>query len=108
MRATGSDDVFIVKKVANTYYKRLILNPAIFESYGHLRWSDVQDINKSLLDKLQTSNLVRHIDGGAVYALFPNGDTGIKRHLQVTPTQFEALGYDWNSIYNINTKEAGS
>ena len=107
VRATGTDDVFIIKKVRNTYYKRLILNPAIFESYGHLHWEDVQEVNKSLLNKIKTSNLVRHIDGGAVYALFAHGDTGLKRHIQMTPQQFRESGYTWDMVYDINEKEAG-
>ena len=107
VRATGTDDIFIIKKIGNTYYKRLILNPAIFESYGHLRWENVKKVSQSLLNKIQTSNLVRHIDGGPVYALFPSGDVGVKRHLQMTAQQFKASGYSWEMVYNINTQEAG-
>ena len=41
-----------------------------------------------------------------VYRLYPQGDTGIKRHVNMTQAEFEAR-YDKDSIYGINATEAG-
>ena len=112
IRAHNDIDIYIVKIVGNKLFKRLILNPTIFESYGHLRWEDVLNVSPATLNQYRTSDLVREVypDGsivppGKVYKLYPQGDTGIKRHLQITQAEFEA-NFDKDSIYGINATEA--
>lgn len=101
-------DIYIVKLVNNKKFKRLILNPHVFESYGHLHWENVKLVNHSKMNKYETSSLVRVRDydkgifENEVYKLFPNGDVGIKRHLNISQSEFEKRGYDSDSIYNIN------
>ena len=106
IRVNGEVDVYIVKIINGKYFKRLILNPEIFNSYGHLRWDNIQQVVQSVANNFQTSNLVKEVypDGrpvnNNVYALFPNQDTGVKRLV---------VGgyYDPDSVYSINHLEAG-
>lgn len=113
IQAMSSIDVYIVKIVGEKRFKRLILNPAIFDSYGHLRWDKIKKVPNFTLDQYTTSNLVQQInpDGsiadGRVFQLFPSGDTGIKRHIAITPDEFNKAGGDWDSVYYINSTEAG-
>jgi len=37
--------------------------------------------------------------------LFPSGDTGTKKWLNITAEEFVNQGYDSNSIYEINTTD---
>ena len=78
-------DVYIVKIVGQKTFKRLILNPQVFDSYGNLRWDNIKTVSQATLDTYTTSNLVRQFQGdGMVYRLFPEGDTGVKSHIQLT------------------------
>lgn len=103
VKTANSDDVYIIKLINNKQFKRLILNPDIFNSYGHLRWENVKTVNS--LEDYQESSLVREIysDGsivnGKIYKLYPSGDTGVK-------VLFEGE-YDEDSVYGINHTEAG-
>ncbi|MEX0916743.1 MAG: hypothetical protein WDZ44_01415, partial [Candidatus Spechtbacterales bacterium] len=117
-----SPDIYIVKITppstgsgqANRY-RRLILNPTIFDSYGHLRWEDVKTVSQETLDTFTTSTLVIEVNPegtpvtNKVYTLTaePNSDTGIKRWLDMTAERFTTLGYQWLSIFTINHIEAG-
>ena len=103
VREYGSDDVFIIKiNEDGDAYKRLVLNPTIFDSYGHLKWENVKIVNS--LDGFQESSLVREVyaDGSPVndkiYKLYPRGDKGVK-------ALFSGY-YDANSVYSINHIEA--
>jgi len=113
IRAEGSIDVYIFDRVGDKSFRRLILNPAIFESYGHFGWGDVQDLPAAVVSAPTTTNLVvlANDDGtlvtGDVYRVVPQNDTGTKHHLQMTPAEFEAAGYDWDAIRRINSLEFG-
>lgn len=106
IRVNGEVDVYIVKIINGKYFKRLILNPEIFNSYGHLRWDNIQQVVQSIADRFQTSNLVKEVYPNGtvvnnnVYALFPHQDTGIKRLVV-------GGSYDPDSVYHINHLEAG-
>lgn len=116
MRQTGALDIYIAKVVASKKFKRLILNPAIFDSYGQLKWSDVRDVSASTISAYTASDLVIEInpDGSIAnpkvfrISSSPNSDVGQKRWLNVSAGQFEAAGLDWDSIYKINRKEASA
>ena len=101
-------DVYIAKIVGTSKYKRLVLSPHVFESYGHLSWSKIKKVDQATLDSYTTSDLVRGsetslgFDDPKVYKLIADGDTGTRQHLNMTAAQFEAAGYMWNSIYNVN------
>lgn len=107
-------DIYIVKIVGVKKFKRLILNPDIFNSYGHLKWSDVKTIDQATLDLYKLSELVIEInpDGSVadpkVYRVISSGnsDVGERSWLNLTASEFEAAGYDWDSLYHVNHKEA--
>jgi len=115
---SDSPDIYIVKTVNGKYFRRLILNPEIFNSYGHLRWEDVISFPAGSISGNSTvyelSELVIEVnpDGSVadpkVYRVSSvlNSDAGERRWLNVSSEEFEALGYDWDSIYYINHTEA--
>jgi len=105
-------DVYIVKLVGEKKFKRLILNPEVFNSYGHLNWEDIQTVSQSVMDEYTTSSLVR-VDTDPdekVYALAPDGDTGSKSWINLTAEEFLGVAgsEDGDSIYTINSTDAGN
>jgi hypothetical protein len=98
-------DIYIVKIVGSKKFKRLILSPHVFESYGHLKWEDVKNVSQSVMDEYTTSDLVRAEGDFKVYRLTPDGDTGTKQWLNMTVDEFVTQGYDWDAIYIINTTD---
>ena len=105
IRATGTADIYIVKIINNKQFKRLIINPDIFESYGHLEWENVQDVPQSIVDSYQTSNLVRRETDATIYRIYPDNDSGTKAQLNLNQEQLQQAGIDQDSIYTINTNE---
>ena len=101
----ASLDIYIVKIVGDKKFKRLILSPHVFESYEHLNWEDVKDVNQATMDAYSVSNLIRAVLDLKVYELFPSGDTGTKKWLNITAEEFVNQGYDSDSIYEINTTD---
>ena len=101
-------DIYIVKIIGDKKFRRLILSPTVFESYDHLRWEDVKLVSQDTMNLYTISNLVRCINDYKVYQLFPSGDTGSKRHLDMSAAEFERQGYDWDSVYIINKTDRDS
>lgn len=96
VKTADNPDVYIIKHIGGKDYKRLILNPQVFRSYGHLRWENLITIDQASMDSFLTSELVR-VDGtDAIYRLAPDGDSGSK--LLVEDTN----GLDLGSVYTIN------
>ena len=96
VKTADNPDVYIVKYSNGKQYKRLVLNPSVFESYRHLKWGNLLTITDAELDAFTTADLVR-VDGSpAVYQLVADVDNGGKFLL----TSFE--GYDLDSVYTIN------
>lgn len=98
VKAPSSPDVYIIKYSGGNSYKRLILNPKVFESYGHLKWSNLITISdEELAYQYINSDLVR-VDGDTqIYQLIPYGDTGTKT--KIAP----GFTYNPNSVYTINS-----
>lgn len=107
IRVRGTLDVFIVKYVGDKKFKRLILNPSVFNSYKHLRWSDILDVEQSVVDSFMTSDLVRVAGETRVYKLVPSGDTGAKHWIR-TAAAFNNRHFEWNAIYEINSVDRDS
>jgi len=107
IRAVGDFDVWIVKYIGAKKFKRLILNPDVFNMYGHLNWGDIKDIDKSTVDSFTESTLVRAEGDSKIYKLYPAGDTGEKRWIQ-TLEIFNAQGFDWDAVYVINAFDRDS
>lgn len=114
IKTADNPDVYIVKLIKNKKFKRLILNPDIFNSYGHLKWENIIQVNQLTMDEYTLSELVIEVnpDGSVadpkVYRVrsAPGSDAGERRWLNITAADFDSLGYDWDSIYNVNHTEA--
>ncbi len=102
VKTADNPDVYIAKYVGTKKFKRLILNPDVFNSYGHLSWSAIKTVSQAELDAFTNSDLVRADGDYKVYKLIPNGDVGTKQWVNMTAEQFTAAAYDWDSIYTIN------
>ncbi|MDD5590145.1 MAG: hypothetical protein PHQ47_03155, partial [Candidatus Portnoybacteria bacterium] len=50
IKTATNPDVYIAKYVGSKKFKRLILNPQVFESYGHLSWSKIKTVTQAELD----------------------------------------------------------
>jgi len=111
IKTSDNPDVYIVKLILSTSsgqvaekYKRLILNPEIFNQYGHLKWENIKTVSQVELSEFETSDLVRAVGDENVYKLYPYGDTGEKRWIK-TADDFTGFGYKANAIYEINSFE---
>ena len=107
IRTKGDVDIYIVKYIGNKRFIRLILNPSVFRSYGHLRWEDVIEVEKETVNSFTTSNLVRNAITGRIYRLTANGDNGIRRHFR-SISVMQRLGYDLDAVYEINETDENS
>ncbi len=107
VKTASSPDIYIIKLIGNKQFKRLILNPDIFNSYGHLKWENIKTISSQELAQYTVSELVRAVGDPKVYRLTSPSysDTGVKSWVNMTAAQFIAEGYDWDSIYEINSFE---
>ena len=102
IKTANNPDVYIVKYKNGKLFKRLVLNPQVFESYGHLRWEDILIVDQPAMDSFVVSDLVR-VDGQTdIYQLVPNGDVGTKVLLTST------AGYDLDLVYTINAVDFGN
>jgi ribosomal protein L21E len=101
MRAYNDIDVYIIKVVDGKIFKRLVLSPSVFRSYGHLKWENIIIVNQSVIDAYTTSNLVRVQGKTQVWKLTPLGDSGKK-------TLVSGSNYDSDSIYTINQTDFDS
>ncbi len=106
IRAEGDFDIFIINQHG---YKRLFLNPAIFEMYGHLgSWEDVKTVSPAVRDAFITSTHYRWADDsdGKVYHLEVFGeDTGTLHWINMTANNFLSQGGVNNAIFTINKSE---
>ena len=99
-------DIFIVNELG---YKRLFLNPIIFEYYGHFAYADVQSVTPGIRDLFITSGLFRNCETNddKVYALEVMGeDTGILHHVKISGNS--AVSQDpefFKKVFCINTLE---
>lgn len=95
--------------IVNHYgYKRHIFNPAVFSMYGHFKWDAIKSLNQQEIDALKTSDLYRADGDTRVFALHEVDESrGLaqKRWLSVSAEKFTTLGYAWNQVFIINTKE---
>ncbi|MEK7068124.1 MAG: hypothetical protein AAB956_03955, partial [Patescibacteria group bacterium] len=107
IRAIGDFDVYIVKYVGVKKFKRLVLSPSVFNNYGHLKWSDIKDIDPLIVNAFTISELVRAVGDDKVYKLYPSGDEGQKRWIK-TASVFSTMGFDTDSIYEINSFDRDS
>lgn len=100
IREEGGIDVYIVKYSGGKMFKRLVLNPEVFDNYQHLRWEDVITVSPDVVDAFITSDLVRSDVTGKIYRLYPAGDRGTKRLVEYHGCFWNQI--DWDSVYTIN------
>jgi hypothetical protein len=107
--AVGSNDpdVYIINDAG---YKRLFINPIIFNMYGQLGgFADVHSVSAAVRDAFPTSGLFRNCEANtqAVYGLEVTGeDTGVLHWVNVTGDQ--AVAQDPNffqKVFCINNNE---
>ena len=107
IREVGKIDVFLSRIANGKRFKRLLLNPTVFESYG-FDWQSVRDVGADEIERWAHSSLV-HLEGDTeVWQLFPDGDEGERRRLDLTDEQFISAGFDWDSVAPINRTEFGA
>ena len=102
IKTNHNPNVYIVKYKNGKQFKRLVLNPQVFESYGHLKWENILIISQSDMDSFVISDLVRVNGQTDIYQLVPNGDVGIKVLLT------SADGHDLDLVYTINGVDFGN
>lgn len=104
IRAEGDFDIFIINQHG---YKRLFLNPAIFEMYGHLgSWDDVITVTPEVRDAFLTSPHYRLVDKDKVYHMEVSGeDTGTLHWINMTAAAFSSQGGKAEAIFTINKSE---
>ena len=98
IRAKNDYKVYVIKG----RYKRWIQRAEIFNAYGHLHWEDVIEVEPEILDAYQTSWLIRAKNDYKVYEVTPSG---VKRWLNMTPSEFEESGRKWEMVYIVNDFE---
>lgn len=107
--AGGSADPDIY--IANSYgYKRLFLNPVIFNFYGHLGgFAKVKNVALATRDVLVTSGLFRNCETNdqRVYGVEVTGeDTGLLHWVNTSGAQAVQDDYDFfKKVFCINTNE---
>jgi hypothetical protein len=105
IRAEGDFDIFIISQYG---YKRLFLNPTIFNMYGHLNggWSAVKIVSSATRDAFITSTHYRYADEDKVYHMEVTGeDTGTIHWLNMTGENFLAQSGKSEAIFTINKSE---
>jgi hypothetical protein len=105
IRAQGDFDIFIINQYG---YKRLFLNPTIFNMYGHLTggWKAVKTVTPQVRDAFVTSDYYRYVDSPKVYYLeVTGGDTGMLHWVNMTSESFLSQGGKPESVFIINKSE---
>lgn len=99
-------DIYIVNDWG---YKRLFLNPVIFNFYGHIGWASVKTVAPATRDAFGTSGIFRNCETGdqRVWGLEVTGeDTGVLHWINMTGAQ--AVTEDpqfFLKVFCINTNE---
>ncbi len=100
VKTGDSPDVYIVKYVNGQKYKRLIVNPQVFESYQNLSWDNIITISQEEMDSLKTSYLVQ-LDGSVVVWSMSPYEDDCELYLLTNFRRKDA------AVYTINDAEFG-
>lgn len=109
IRAVGSPDVYIVKLVGSKRFKRLVLTPEVFKSYGHLKWENIKAVDAATLGDFAESRWVSVCSRSKadadcdIYLLTSIGDWGNKEML--AKADFVSGKYDLDAVYLINATD---
>ena len=103
-------EVYIIKIVGANKYKRHIVSPEVFNSYGHLNWSaikSVSDLNAYSLSAWVRSNTGPNETPAATDKVYEVNADSTMHWLNMTAAQFYARGGSDEAIYNVNDGELG-
>lgn len=104
IRAINDIDVWIVKYAGEKQFRRLVLNPTVFNSYGHLRWEDVRDVSPESVNAFTESFLVYVVGTpDQAYRLTPDGDIGTRQ--RISDSAIVSLALDAEGAYEINATD---
>lgn len=109
----GDPDIYIIKLLPHGQYagyKRLFLNPAIFNMYAHLGgFQNVHPVAATTRDLFETSGIFRNCEtnNARVWATEITGeDDGVLHHVDMTGAQTVAQDAQFfNKVFCINTRE---
>lgn len=93
VRQRETSKVYVINEVG---YKRHILNPEVFRSYGFIS-NNIADINQIEFASYPESNLIRHADDDEIYLI-----TGLTKKKIGTIDTARSLGYNLDSIHTVN------
>jgi hypothetical protein len=99
LRAKDGYKVYVINEHG---YKRWIQTAEIFNYYGHLKWGDIIEVERNVLDEYETSWLIRAAEDEKVYQLDSNG---IRHWLNMSAQEFIDGGRSWDAIFVINNWE---
>lgn len=104
---TSDPDIYIVNEFG---YKRLFLNPTIFNFYGHLGgWKNVKSASSSTRDAFITSGLFKNCEtnDGKIYGIEIIGeDTGVLHHINISGAQATSADPNFfKKVFCINNRE---
>lgn len=115
IKTISNPDVYIVKYKNGKQFKRLILSPSVFRSYGHLRWEDLITVSQETVDSFATSSFVQVAGDARIFELTPQGDTGEKRAVFINPSGYRLFNgitanspFDYDTVYEINATDRDS
>jgi hypothetical protein len=116
VKTINNPDVYVIKIKNNKKYKRLILSPSVFKSYGHLKWGNLKIVSQAEMDQYTTSSLVKETKDSVIYELIQSGDQGTKRvyatYINGIPHQVRddtSVKVDvLDSVYEINAVDRDS
>lgn len=112
VRAVGNPDVYIIKIVGNKKFRRLVLTPKVFDSYGHLKWENIKEVSAATLGEFTDSALVTTCSPSArgsfceAYQLQASGDSGTKKMIGYCSS--DRISFDLDSIYTVNRTDFDS
>lgn len=82
--------------------RRHLPTPQVFESYGY-NWDQIITISQLEMDAYKQSNLIKTQGSDKVYYLKDN-----QRHHIISTQAFEANGFSWREIMEVNNTELES
>ena len=103
-RVKGDSRVYIVKNSSKIgeVFMRWIQTPEIFNFYRHLNWNDIIEVKPEFFAQFKESFLIRRAGD---YRVYEADRFGKKKWLDMTPADFEARGYSWEAVYEVNETE---
>lgn len=102
VKSPDNPDVYIIKYKNGKQFKRLILSPSVFSSYGHLKWERLKTVSRARLDGFTASELVQVAGDSDIYRLTASDDAGTRRVVSASEN------IDPDSVYEINQMDRNS